>query len=153
MQGKQMGSPVKRGAHRGPEGLGRHSCSGRARVSPAGPSRGPRSVCEDSSVKTEPEDRAGSGQKVALYCREVACPCKPVTPHPGRRCTVTGRDGDGEGRTASRCPVPPRPLPEPAAPAFPLISCPLPLFLCRGTLHEAHVPERPSPARGCQGRM
>lgn len=64
-----------------------------------------------------------------------------------------GRGWGWGGQDSQQCPVPPQPFPEPAAPAFPLISCPLPLFLCRGTFYEAHVPERPSPARGCQGRM
>ena len=44
--------------------------------------------------------------------------------------------------------MPPRPFPVPALPAFPLFSWPLPLSLSRGTFHEAHVPEWPSPARG-----
>lgn len=104
------------------------------------------------SVRTEQEDCAGSGQKAALYCRG----CLSV--HIPALLALEEVHGGGQGwgwagRAAIRCLGPPRPFPEPAPPAFPLLSWPLLLSLSRGTFHEAHVPKWPSPARGvaCPG--
>ena len=132
MQGKQMGSRVKGGASwpRGAAwgagrgcgggweglrgGLGRHSRSGRAWGSPAGPSRGPRSICEDRSVKTEHEDRAGSGQKAALYCRELASPS--TSPHSSPRKKV-----HGGGQDSQQVPRAPSAVPSASTACFPTV--------------------------------